>query len=312
VRSKTFLPLSLLLASVLLLGHTDADAAVSKKKKKSADTIKSSQSQAAPADPAVQAQSVVAETPVAEKKEERAYKLGMSLGHFFSYRTDISPVTSITANAAYKINDRDNLALVWNLNKFYNIAVTEDEVALDDPTFAYSHVLHPDFWGLKWGMKLGATIPVSKVSQRNGITSRPSIGLGISRQFFDKKLTLAYNLGFQYTILQYTTTIDGMPLNQSSLSNVFAAKYDVSDAWSLNLSILWAQNFLAASPNQTGEVYNNGKYGFDGNISYKVATYMNARVGMSQNDQFMKNGRYEINVYDPMTVRYYLAVDLVY
>lgn len=309
--SKSLFLLSLLMASVHLVGHTDAYAAISKKKRKatSTDMIQSGQSQAAPA---VQSQSVTADVPAAVKEEPKAYKLGMSLGHFFSYRSDISAVTSITANAAYKMNDRDSATLVWNMNKFYNIAVTEDEVALDDPTLAFTHILHPDYAGLKWTMKLGATIPVSKLSQRNGITSRPSIGIGISRQFFDKKLTLAYNLGFQYTILQYFTTIDGMPLNQSSLSNVFVAKYDLSEAWSMNLSMLWAQNFLAANPNQTTEVYNNGKYGFDGNVSYKATSYLNARVGMSQNDQFMKNGRYEINLYDPMTVRYYMAVDLVY
>ncbi len=253
------------------------------------------------------------EKSVAEEVEvKRPYKLGLSIGHYFSYRSDVSPISSATFNGTYQLNTRDSAVMILNVNKLYSISQFDNEFALDDLTFFYNHILHPSYGGMKWNMKLGATVPTSKQSQTAGIISRPSIGLNVSRQFFDRHLTLTYSLGYQYNILKFYTSIDGQPLNQSSLSNVFVAGYALADHWSLNLSVLWAYNFLAQNPNQTGDLYNNNRYGFDGNVSYQLASFMNAKLGMSQLDQYVKNGRYEINLYDPITVRYYLAVDFSY
>lgn len=244
------------------------------------------------------------------KKKPRLSNL-VAVDQYLSLREDQKAFTQLYWDALFKINDTSSLRLFQGATVNYEVAsYGENDIDLSDTYFYYYHMLSKDFYSLAVKLRGSFTLSLSEKSRNDDVLSRPSLRLEITRKFFDDKLSLSYRPFIQYHLNRYSTTVGGTPLKQWSLGHALVSSYSVLPSLKLNLSLFGVYHFIYSAPFSGNSGPPKGSYEFDLSLAYEWDSFLTTRVGFYQADSFIKDGRYELYLYDPAGTRTYIGVDV--
>ena len=185
-----------------------------------------------------------------------------------------------------------------------------DSFQPDDTLILYYHTLTSKNAFLDLKLRGGLTLPISKASVDTDNVTKTSLMVQMSKEFFNKKLSISYRPYFTYYVNEFTSSPDGNPLRQASLGNWVLSSYKVTSEFSLNLTFQSAFHWNQKSPFASTAAPKTGSYLIEPYLRYDVNDNISTRLGYSHSDRYTKSGRYEINLYDPEVSRVFLAVDL--
>ena len=89
------------------------------------------------------------------------------------------------------------------------------------------------------------------------------------------------------------------------------AQFDVMPQLFLYGAATAAILYYEKSPFALDDPPTHGAYSYAAYIGYKFTPHVTSRLGYTQDDNFIKDGRYEVNLYNSDTSRYFLALDLI-
>lgn len=218
-------------------------------------------------------------------------------------REDLATSTYLEVSPSLKVGEKGSIRLVQGLTKYYTIdEVGGEEFAFEDTVLSYSHSIAKDFHSFAIGAKLSASLPLSSASRNTGVYSRPQASLSVSRKFFGDRLSIAYSPYVQTYFNEYSTSPNGVPLRYLSLGNRLTAEFGLPAGFRVGGLVHGTYHFTGGDT--------NGRYGYDLNLGYEINSILSARVGISHADRYVREGRYEILLYDPLVTRSYAAVDI--
>lgn len=161
--------------------------------------------------------------------------------HYAGFGEDVNePSTLLFGQINYQLN-KWILFAAQSANKVYYVAdENEPEVVFSDTQVGVLRVIR-DVWGGNLQLRAFATLPVSELSRRNGLITRPDFRFRNTWMFLDNKLALGLGAEFMLFLNQYTTTFTGptdegagqpMQLFRTSLQSVLS--YTIDSKWSLS------------------------------------------------------------------------------
>ncbi|MEZ4752574.1 MAG: hypothetical protein R3B54_18650 [Bdellovibrionota bacterium] len=241
--------------------------------------------------------------------EGKALQLTLTGEQYVGVQSDSATRTELYADFIYKVDEAHTLRAVQGVSKLYDVAVIgEPEVQLGD-LYLY-HYWKPGWvWeGIELTARSSLNVPVSEATRRHGVLTRPSLRVELGRRFFSERLLLSYRPFVRYSWNRFTSTPDGAPLPLWTLGHGVYLEADLLSKVRLAGSYtagMHTYEQVAAGAQSLG-----GNYEIDVSVLYQVTDAVMVRVGMNQADDFFKEGRFESNLYDPQTTRYYLGVDV--
>jgi hypothetical protein len=228
--------------------------------------------------------------------------------HYLKHRRDHDAYTGLTLDLIYKLSKRDSVRVLQTATKYQVVNRQEPEFLLNDMSLQYARNLVQDWHEISLGLRPSLTLPISRDSGRQGIVSRPSLTLVADRKFLGGRLFTRYAPSYAYQINRYKTRIGGAPLQQHSLGHTVQLGYDVTKKISVGVAAVGAYNWDEQSPYSNIDSRPKGSYLYDASVGYAIHENVEVAVGYSQGDAFMKEGRYDVNFYDPATSRYYFTL----
>ena len=234
----------------------------------------------------------------------------ISASHFQATRSDQRSVTDFSLGASYQVSKKGSISASLPFSKLYSVPVGADEIQLGDIRLAYSHKLPWKWAGFSFKGKIGATASSSRKSMDNDLISRPSLKLSAKRNL-SKRLSLSLSSSYQYYWKLYKQTLSGSLLPRSALGASIGLSYAFNDRLSASASLGGKKYWTEQSVNQTSNsIGQKGNYSFGLGLGYQVTKKFSTSLGYSQGDRFMRNGRYEIVLYDPAASTVSLGMSL--
>ncbi len=231
------------------------------------------------------------------------------LSHMVALQKGNRAFSELGAGIGYQ-SGPSRIAVFQEAKKLYEIAARgENEFLLSDTVVAYDYDLSDDFGGFQWKLNAGATLPVSKNSQDNKHITRPSLGLEISRSFFDKRLKASYQPAFSYYFNRYATNGAGVPIEKMSFGQSVQVSFEIIPE---SLSIVgWGKgyfhgyeefDFTKTSP------ANTTSYAYGSYLAYNVVKNVSLQAGYLRGNSLLVDPRYDSVYYDAPTHRGYAAI----
>ncbi|MCM2280275.1 MAG: hypothetical protein NDI61_00355 [Bdellovibrionaceae bacterium] len=237
-----------------------------------------------------------------------AWSASASGEYYVKHRRDHEAHSDVTLSVNYKWSDASSFSLRQTGTKYMVVPYGEPEFVIDDTTLIYTRLLLKDWNGFSVRARPSLSLPTSRESGRQGIVSRPTLALPISREFLGKKLTASYTPLYRYQINRFQTRIGGAPLPQHALAHTLGLSYAFTESISASVSAQGQYVWSEQSPYAQVPPRPRGQYAYDANLSYKITGYLDVGIGYLQSDKFIKEGRYDVNLYDPSTSRYYISL----
>lgn len=230
-------------------------------------------------------------------------------GEFYAkHRRDHDAYAVTTLDLNYKFDDLNSARILQSATKYTVVPQGDAEFLLDDTTIQYTRVLIKDWNGFGVRVRPGLSLPVSRESGKQGIVSRPSVSLPIARKFIAGKVSTSYTPFYRYQINRFQTRISGAPLRKHSLGHTLALSYSITEKFAASVTGQGQYNWDEQSPYAKVDPRPKGNYIFDSGLSYAFNENFEIGAGFAQSDGFIREGRYDVNVYDPSTSRYYLTL----
>ena len=208
------------------------------------------------------------------------------------------------------LNAKNTFQIVQTVDKLYYVDPQISQVQLEDTRIYHYYTFTDNFYGSKISLRSGISLPTSTVSQDQGLGLGLSVRPSISKDFLHGTLHLAYSPVFRYNFNTYTTSPDGYPLAQMSVSNSLFVGYDLPYKFNVSLMAAGGVDFRQQSLYQTIPNDTSGSYSFSAYLSYQLTKNISPRVGVDQSAGYIQDGRYEVDVYDPQNTRFIVALDL--
>lgn len=252
--------------------------------------------------------------------EEPAYGFSLNLNHFFGFRQEVDPFTVFDLGGSWKAHGY-RLSLSQRLTKSYFVYEDDSEVQAADTVLSLSRPFGQPIYGFKAGLSFSLTLPVSEFSRRQEVTTKPRLGLSLSRDFLDGRLNYSVGGAFQYNISEYRTTKTGVgagggsPLREYNwaLDNTLAYKLVDKLTLTAYLSYIRIKYFDVGYKNRVSTATNdallNTNYTIDFNASYQVLPQLAIGGGYSQSDIVEKTGGItEAYLFDVYTTQWYMGL----
>lgn len=253
-----------------------------------------------------------ATTTSAVVEQTKPWSILVGADQYIGFYQDAGQITQITLSPSYKINDRNTVAIVQQVDKFYEIPqINGQEFVFSDMSLRHFYLLSPDIYGasLKW--RTSVTLPISTLSRESGNITRVG-GMAIaSKKFFDF-LTLTYRPFVSYSFNKFTTTVGGNPLRKASVGNYFDTQIDITEKLNLAASLMGAYGFYEKTEYDNNPRRTNGEYSIDTSVNYELVKSLGAHVGYSYSNTMIHEGRYEMNVFDYQKSRWSLGLEYTF
>ncbi|MCB0404062.1 MAG: hypothetical protein KDD51_04700 [Bdellovibrionales bacterium] len=244
-----------------------------------------------------------------EAADSKALQLTLTGEQYVGAQTDSATRTELYADLIYKVDEQHTLRALQGVSKLYEVSVVgESEVQLGD-LFLYHYWKPGWIWeGIELSARSSVSLPVSEVSRRHGVVTRPAVRLEVSRRFLNDHLLVSYRPFVRYSWNRFTSTPDGAPLPLWTVGHGLYLEADLLR----NVKVVGSYSAGMHTYEQvaTGPQSVGGDYEIDVSLAYQLDKAVGLRVGVNQADDFFKEGRFETNLYDPQTTRYYLGVDV--
>ena len=242
---------------------------------------------------------------------EKPWSVGVDVEHHLGFQSDIYPYTQFGVLGVFKPSERHTISVAQPMKKLYEVPqYGESEFQLDDTSISHNFQIAEDFYGFGLNWKTGITLPVSQFSRSRGVITKPSVALKVDRKFLDERLTLSYQPFYRYYFKQYTTTVSGTPLPVMTLGHTLGAEFELLPKLSLSLSGTGSYSWKEKHPTATQDPPVDGDYGYETALGYEISKNLNMKVGYGQADSFVKDGRYEVQIFDPGVSRFFFGVGL--
>lgn len=243
------------------------------------------------------------------KEDKKPWSVVVGADQYFGFYENTGQYTSFTLNPSYKIDDRNTVLIVQGIDKYYEVPqIGGEEFSFSDMSLRHVYLLNPDVygWSLKW--RTSATLPISTLSRDQGnITKLGGMAIA-SRKFFDI-FTFTYRPFISYAVNQYTTSVGGKPLKLGSVGNYVEGQIDFTDKFNLFNRFMAQYNAYERTAYDSKPRQLEGDYLFESYLGYDVLKNMSAHVGYSYSDSMIKQGRYEMNIYDVEKSRWLMGVE---
>lgn len=239
---------------------------------------------------------------------ESPWAISGSIEHYMKHRRDHDAYSVLTLDMGYKFDALNSVRLLQTATKYTVVVKDDAEFLLDDTTVQYTRVLLKDWNGFSIRLRPGLSLPTSRESGKQGIVTRASLSLPVARQFFSKRLTATYTPLYRYQVNRFKTRIGGSPLRKHSLAHTMSLSYALTEKLSAATTAQGQYNWDEQSPYATVDTRPKGSYAFDAGFSYAIYGSVDIGIGYSTSDSFIKDGRYDVNLYDPAAARYYLTL----
>ena len=233
-----------------------------------------------------------------------------SAEYYAKTRTDNDDYTDLSVDLGYRFSKKDSMRVLQTATKYQVVPAGDEEFLLNDTTIQYTRLLSENYGGFDWRLRPAFTLPTSRDSGRQGIVSRPSLMLMIGHKFFHGRMNVSYRPSYLYQINRYQTRIDGRPLREHMVSNSLIVSYSLSQAWSAMVMGVAQYYWDQQSPYAQEPVRMKGVYSWIAGIEYAVNETISLGLNYVQSDAFWKEGRYDVNVYDPASSRVSFALSL--
>lgn len=233
----------------------------------------------------------------------------LSLDHNMGFSDQMDSYSIVTGVLKFHPHERHTLTIYQEIEKAYVVDAGQSDVKPAD-TILYHSINLGTTSIFSFGWRTGASIPISEKSQDDGINSRVSGRLSLGANLLKDRVTLYYRPAVLYNFNQYKQDIAQKPLNLWGHSHTFLLESKFTDR--LSLATTWNQTFMFAEPtefqNEPPPVA--GKYTFDIFAGYDIITEkLGVRLGYTQSDSDVKDGLYEVSLYNDETSVYYIGLD---
>ena len=242
-------------------------------------------------------------------EKSKPWSVVVGADQYLGFYENTGQYTSFTLSPSYKINDRNTVLIVQGIDKYYEVPqINGEEVSFSDMSLRHIYTLFPDINGFSLKWRTSATLPLSTVSRdQDNITKLGGMFIA-SRKFFDV-FTLTYKPFISYSVNQFSTTVGGKPLKRGALGNYIEGQIDFTDKLNLFNRFMAQYNSYERVAGDNKPRQPEGDYLFESFLGYQVVKNLEAHVGYSYSDSMIKQGRYEMNIYDTEKSRWLMGVE---
>jgi len=223
-------------------------------------------------------------------------------------RRDLPATWYFAGRLGFDLSKRSSIKLIQSFTQYTEVGQGQASFFADDTVVRINHQL-PSWGGLDWSLVPEATVPVSQDSNKQGVISRPSVSLSISKSTWADKLNLTYSPWYTHQFNRYQTRINGDPLPRQSLGHSFTAQVALSSwmSWSSSVQATYVWTEVSEEDLRfVSKPYDT--YGFSSWIDLSLNSNWGLALGFQNSDYFLRDGAYRVSVYDHELVRYYMTL----
>lgn len=289
-------------------------------KKKSRDQIKTTQ-----AKPVSQSQNAGSPAPAidlsAQSKAQapviaptKPWALDFSTEHYFPADETEDQSTSFILDGRVKLAESHRFRLYQTADKLYTVSPGQSEFQLADTILWYSYITPWKPSGFEFVVRAGSTLPLSEKSQQNNQYTVPNLTLLINKKLFNDRVIVSLRPQVKYYVKEFKQTKDGTPLPKDSFGADLVTSVAITDKLEWFGAASLYQTRTETSVNQGSRPIlqdkERGTYALETYLGYDFIPMVGGRVGFVQSDTISKFESYNFNAYDPVTSKYYLALDI--
>ena len=262
---------------------------------------------------------------VAEVKEKKP-KEGLKTLLSFEYSPETSTMNDSSGmyhlDASYHFGGGRHRLRYWQRVNHTFIAPGDSpqnsgKVEALNPRFYYFYTItDPEFKEFRLQLRLGTEIGTTEQAQADGINSVSSVRLEFVKPFGD--FSIGFRPYFQYYWTKYGLNSKNEPLPLIGLGHNLAMEYKLTSKLTLCVEVdttfkmlqpaeVEAANSLSAEGTATDTVKTS--LGAIVELGYAFTKMFGMRVGYSQDDKFMADGRYSLELMNVAATRYYVGLD---
>lgn len=255
---------------------------------------------------------VVVKATKTTEEPTKPWTIVLAAEHYTGFRPDNRPYTQFIFDGRYKLGKKHRLRLIQYASQKYSVAsVGEEQFGLEDSLIYYYYTLKENFYGFKITPRVGFTLPLSKMFRQGNQITRPSVAMGISRKFFDDKLSLLYLPYVYFYWNRYTSTVGGSPLDRWSLGNAIRADYNITDKFTVTVVGTAAYSWKEPSrPVPNAQRRGNGSYVLDAALGYGFYKDFTVTLGYAYGDSYYKNGSAHFHLFDEAKSQFYVGLEV--
>lgn len=231
------------------------------------------------------------------------------------------PATFLFGQINYQLN-KWILFANQSANKVYYVADSnEPEVIFADTQFGVLRVFRDVLSGTLQ-LRTFLTLPVSELSQRNGLITRPDFRFRNTWFFLDRKLTLSAGAEFMLYMNRYTTTYTGpgdegmgapLPLFRTSIQTLMS--YNFNDRLSVSSYAFYIdRQFESLGPSTPSGNGNSSNHDFWAGVSLNYSFDNNwvGTVSYDHSNTLEQNGNVDFYAFDAVSSQWSLGVNYIF
>ncbi len=243
-------------------------------------------------------------------EEKPAFSARGSSEYYMKHRRDHDAYAVMALDLSYRFDGENSVRVLQTATKYTVVPQGDADFLLDDTTLQYTRLLVKDWNGFEARLRPSLSVPTSRESGRQGIVSRLGLSVPITRKFASGRVAATYTPFYRYQINRFRTRIGGAPLREHSLGHTLALAYSLTERLAAEAVGQGQYNWNEQSPYAQVDARPQGGYAFGAGLSYGFGENVAVGAGYSQSDAFIRDGRYDVNLYDPVTSRYYLSLSV--
>ncbi len=231
------------------------------------------------------------------------------------------PSTLMFGQINYKI-DKVILFANQNASKVYYVADENEPEIIFADTQVGALKIFKDVLGGSLQVRAFLTLPVSELSRRNGLITRPDFRFRNNWMFFDNKLSIGLGAEAMLFVNQYTTTSTGpgdeglgspLPLFRTTFQSVL--NYNFNSKFSLSgYAFYLNRQFEKLGPSSTFGSGNTSNNDFWYGLTFNYA-YNNNWVGtlaFDHTNTLEQNGGVDFTTFDAVTSQWSVGVNYIF